>query len=197
MKELYEGIKFQNLMVRNEIPKDIRIHKLIEWCATFHKYNLAPTTNLGSNGNLSFRISPESNSFIISGTQIGWNHSLEYQHFVEILEIDFESRKVLAAGTRLPSSESMLHGAIYSKRSDIQAVFHGHSDILLKNEQKFQMPVTKYTTSYGSIELVNSVLEIIDQHDFLIIKEHGFISLGKNMDDAGNLALKMLDLCYC
>ncbi|CEG13705.1 hypothetical protein MSIBF_A4520002 [groundwater metagenome] len=40
---------------------------------------------------------------------------------------------------------------------------------------------------YGSTELVDEVVKILNMnYNYFLIKEHGFISLGKTIDEAGN-----------
>jgi ribulose-5-phosphate 4-epimerase/fuculose-1-phosphate aldolase len=39
------------------------------------------------------------------------------------------------------------------------------------------------------------VLEILKNNNFLVIKNHGFIALGRNMKEAGKLTLKIYKKC--
>lgn len=102
---------------------------------------------------------------------------------------------VYASGTKEPSSESRFHFAIYNQRKDVNAVFHGHSKEILSSVDILRVPETKEKVSYGSMELVQSILEILDNEFFLLIKGHGFVSLGKTMKEAGELALRMHNKC--
>ncbi len=88
-----------------------------------------------------------------------------------------------------PSSESMLHHEIYKMRPDVNAIFHGHSGLLLK---RGNLPTTKEEKAYGSIELVKEVSKILNKGNLLLMKNHGFLSLGKSMEEAGKLALTSL-----
>ena len=92
---------------------------------------------------------------------------------------------VYATGTRHPSSESMLHYAIYRQRPDVNAVFHGHCSELLQSATLLGITETEKKEPYGTIELVNSVLKISEKDNFLIMKKHGFISLGNSIKEAG------------
>jgi ribulose-5-phosphate 4-epimerase/fuculose-1-phosphate aldolase len=163
---------------------------LKKWCKIFDEKNLAPPYPGGSFGNLSFRT--KANSFIITGSRIGLKCSLKNDCFVEILDCNFEQKSIDVIGTREPSSETMLHAAIYEKRPDVGAIFHGHSPKLLANVKKLKIPETEEEKPYGTMELVNSVLEIIDKNDLVMMKNHGFIVVGQTMAEAGELVLRNL-----
>ena len=48
---------------------------------------------------------------------------------------------------------------------------------------------------YGTIGLVNAVLEILDDANFIEMKNHGFISLAPSMTEAGLLSLEVYGRC--
>ena len=98
---------------------------------------------------------------------------------------------MFAKGLKEPSSESILHYAIYRNRPDVNAIFHGHSALILANADTLNIPSTSREQPFGSIELVDSVLEILGTGSFLIMKNHGFLSLGPTMEDAGNTVLRI------
>jgi S-methyl-5-thioribose-1-phosphate isomerase len=192
-EETYQGVKFKTAFRKREAPCNKKIEDIKYWCRIFHKKNLAPPYPGGSFGNLSFRIRNGKNNFIITGSRIGLKNSLTNDSFVEVVNCDFENKIISVNGTREPSSESMLHSAIYKARPEINAIFHGHCKKLLKNASKLKIPSTSKEESYGTMELVNSVLEIIDKNDMVAMKNHGFIALGKTMKEAGEIALKYLE----
>ncbi len=190
---IYQGVKFKTVFRKREAPNNKNIEDIKYWCRIFHKKNLAPPYPGGSFGNLSFRIRNGENSFIITGSRIGLKNSLTNNSFVEVENCDFKNKIIYANGTREPSSESMLHFAIYKARPDINAIFHGHCAELLENAGKLEIPTTSKEEPYGTIELVNSVLEIIDKNDMVMMKNHGFIALGKTMKETGEITLKYLE----
>ena len=55
--------------------------------------------------------------------------------------------------------------------------------------------LTKKFEEYGTIELVNSVLEILDDSNFIEMRNHGFLSLCNSMTEAGLLALEVYNRC--
>ncbi len=193
--EIYEGVKFRTIFLSNEIQNDKRLEELKKWCKTFHDLNLAPPYEGGSSGNLSFRISNNSNEFIITGSQIGLKNNLKNKNFVKVEKCDFDNKIIFAHGTKNPSSESMLHYAIYKKRSDVNAIFHGHSLDILNNAKRLKFISTKQEEKYGTTKLVDSVLDIIGDNNFIILKNHGFMAFGKTIEICGSLSAAMLNLC--
>lgn len=192
MSEQYTGIKFKTIFRKTQAPVDDRIKELKKWCKFFHEKNLAPPYPGGSYGNLSFRTENNKNEFIITGTCIGFKNNLSDDCFVKIISCDIINKVIYAEGTRNPSSESMLHYAIYKKRPDVNAIFHGHSKEVLASATKLNIPETLKEKPYGSIELVNSVIEILNNHHLICMKNHGFISLGETMEEAGKRSIKII-----
>jgi len=188
-------VKFRTEIIGRKVPKDPRIEELKYWCSEFHRLNLAPLYKGGSLGNLSFRLKKCEDSFIITASRIGLKDKLSEDCFVTVHSCDLEKGIVFAHGTREPSSESRLHFAIYNQREDVNAVFHGHSREILSCADKLKVPETKQKAPYGSMKLVQSALELLGYKFFLVLKGHGFISLGKTMKEAGELTLQMYKRC--
>lgn len=186
----YNGVKFQTIYIKKEPPYDKSIDELKKWCKVFHDRNLAPPYPGGSFGNLSCR--SEDGTFIITGSCIGLKCDLKNDSFVRVIDCDFEKLQIKVAGTRPPSSETLLHAAIFNMRTEINAIFHGHNVELLKNHYRRNLPETKSEKPYGTMELVQSVLELIDRYDLIIMKNHGFIVVGKTMAEAGRSVIDKL-----
>jgi len=83
-----------------------------------------------------------------------------------------------------------MHNEIYQRRNDINAVFHGHSEDFLKDGDKLNLPITEKEQPGGTLELMREVTKVLNNNNFILIKNHGFISLGDSMGTAGNLAIK-------
>ena len=189
----YSGVKFRVEFVGKEAPQGPRISELKNWCKAFHEKNLAPPYPGGSYGNLSFRLEQGKSEFLITGSRIGLKDKLQDSCFVKVISCDFGKKVVFAKGEREPSSESMLHFAIYEKRQDVNAIFHGHCQEILDKAGELGIVETEKEEEYGTMELVQRVLDVLGENNFLMMKSHGFISLGKTMQDAGELSLKMLE----
>lgn len=193
--EIYIGVKFKTVFLSANLHEDNRLADLKFWCKQFHQYNLAPKYEGGSSGNLSFRIQELKSEFIITGTKIGLKENLSNDKFVTVRKCDFENHRVFVEGTKEPSSECFLHGAIYNNRSDINAIFHGHNEDILRNLRQLGVIQTNREDGYGTLDLVNSTLEILKDIDFFIIKNHGFVSLGKSIDETGKRVMDVLNKC--
>lgn len=188
--ESYVGVKFKTKFLQREPPKDERIVELAKWCRLFHLHGLTPVVNGRSMGNLSFRTAEGSNEFIITAAGLGPKDSLTPECFVKVVDCDVDSRTVYVHGVREPSSESILHYRIYFLRQDAKAVFHGHDATITKHAKELGIVETKEWKPYGSLELVKSVEEVLNGNNFLVMKKHGFISIGTSMEEAGKLALE-------
>jgi hypothetical protein len=172
----YSGVKFAAKMIGTDLPTDSKLDKLKYWCQVFHDKNLAPPYEGGSFGNLSFRLKENENAFIITASESGLNESYTGDIFVTVPEVDLESGIVYGIGSKKPSSESMLHYAIYQARPDVEAIFHGHCKKISKYAKKLSIPITSREEPYGTVALVERVLESIQNHNFLEIKNHGFLT---------------------
>ena len=189
--ENYQGVKFKTIFLSTKIVQDPRLEELKKWCAIFDENNLAPPYSGGSAGNLSFRINSGENRFVITGSGLQMKGELVDESFVQVDECDIVKKEIRVHGIRNPSSESMLHYSIYQMRADAMAIFHGHSTEILSKAESLKLPVTNSEQPYGSCELVGSVLEILDNNNFIIMKNHGFISLGENINKAGELSISI------
>ncbi len=192
---IYQGIKFKTKIINKKIPKHSGMEELKYWCREFHKFHLAPPYPGGSYGNLSFRVKKGEDSFIITGSKIGLKEKLTDACFVNVSSCNLKNETICISGVKEPSSESRIHFAIYHQRKDINAIFHGHCEKILSNARKLKIPETKKEELYGTTELVQRVLKILNNESFLIMKNHGFISLGKTMEEAGKLALEIYKKC--
>jgi ribulose-5-phosphate 4-epimerase/fuculose-1-phosphate aldolase len=184
--------QFKTEFIDDQLFNDPRLTTLKHWCAEFHRLGLAPLYSGGSYGNLSFRDRPGFNEFFITASGLKLKADLSLNCFVKVVAVDSDRQLIMAVGSQAPSSESLLHHAIYQARKEVNAIFHGHSPAILNKGEKLKLPATLREEPYGSIALVNSVLETIGRHNFIIMKNHGFLSLGKTMDEAGQQAIEVL-----
>jgi ribulose-5-phosphate 4-epimerase/fuculose-1-phosphate aldolase len=190
MSESYSGVKFSTVFLKKEIPQHPLLDELKSWCHLFHEKGLAPPYPGGSYGNLSFRTG--AHSFIITGTCIGLKDVISNDCFVEVVNCDVTKKEVLINGLRAPSSESFMHWLLYQTRSDMNAVFHGHNELLVKNANTLNIQETPQELPYGTTELAENMAKIMEHTSFGMMKAHGFVALGSDMSEAGNLALQWL-----
>ena len=190
----YEGVKYKTVFLSEDIPKDSRIDELRKWCEIFHKNKLAPFYTGGTHGNMSFRITPGKDEIVITAARSSFAEFMTNDSFFTIHNVDFEKMQLIASGAteREPSSETLLHFAIYKQRPDVHAILHGHCKAITQNAARMGVPHTKNAVESGNMKIVESVLEVLDQHNFLEIKDHGFMSMSRSIEEAGDLAMEML-----
>lgn len=188
-------VSFKTSFTDKHPPVDPAIEDLKRWCVRFHNLGLTPAYEGSSLGNLSFRPEKGKNAFIITASQLKLKDNLTEDAFVKVHLCDPDRTIVHASGTREPSSESMLHFEIYRKRNEINAIFHGHCAAILEWAEEIHIPVTHREESFGSAALVRRVLEVLDDNLFIVMRNHGFIALGTDMESAGELAVRMYEEC--
>ncbi len=187
MGEDYSGVKFA-VELKNGERETKKAQELIKWCRAFYKMGIAsPQGNVA--GNISVRTK---RGFLI--TPSGHNFSkITAQELVEVIEVNEETRTVKAIGALNPSSEAFLHAGIYNKRKDVNAILHGHNDTVTKHAAELGIPETEKEEPYGTIALRKAVLKILNAHNLLQMKNHGFIALGKSLEEAGCRAIELYE----
>ena len=102
-------------------------------------------------------------------------------------------------GDGIPSSESLLHSAIYRQRPDVGAVIHTHStysSVLAVTGQTIPpildemvvriggaIEVSKYAFP-ATEELAHNVCATLGDRNAAIIRNHGAVGVGKDLDEA-------------
>jgi ribulose-5-phosphate 4-epimerase/fuculose-1-phosphate aldolase len=171
-------VKFRTIFLAKNFSKNRKIDLLIKWGKAFARMGIAPETK----GNLSFRTQF---GFIITGTGTVLGN-LKPKDFVEVLRIERKKQEFTARckGKIVPSMESLFHNEIYNLRPEINAVFHLHDNLVLTKGEKLKIPCTEKEQPAGSIALVEEIRKLLEKRktvNYLIIKNHGVISLGKTL----------------
>jgi L-fuculose-phosphate aldolase len=182
-------IRFNISFVSDEVPSDARIDELKEWSERFQRNGLTPEIEGNYTGNLSFR---SKEGFVITGSGLKSKENLSNDCFVYVKSYDEQSNTVYIEGSRQPSSEAVMHFLIYKTRKEINAIFHGHNDAIIMNAEKLGFPVTEREYEPGTMELAKEVLKVLGDKNLIVLKNHGFVSLGRTMKEAGELALATL-----
>jgi len=101
--------------------------------------------------------------------------------------------------TKRPSCEYRMHIACYKARPDIKAIFHTHplfstalytdstTDKALTLEYALYLkraPVMVDFISPGSKKLALAVAGLASEHDIIMVKQHGLVTLGRTMQEA-------------
>lgn len=170
MGEIYVGVKFDVEHLPAEKLEDPRIAELIRIGKMLADRGFCPENS----GNLSFRVV---DGFVITtaGSELG---RLTPERFVLVKTVDLKKKKVLCAGPAQPSSEAMMHKMIYDARRDVNVILHAHA-LDLKNAV-----TTKNAYPYGTLEFAASAVEVLQDHDLVTLKSHGFVSVGEDAETA-------------
>ncbi|MCK4814639.1 class II aldolase/adducin family protein [bacterium] len=189
MSEEFQGVKFRTEFISDRPPKNFLLRDLLLWCRKFHEFGFAPVNPKihQAAGNLSIRSAAD---MIITPSGIPFNE-LKRDDFVEVVDYSLEEPAVNVKGKHEPSSESIMHLMIYRARPGIQAIFHGHNDKVLIAADQMGIPTTKKKQPYGTEQLAREVMNILDQNNFLVMKDHGFICYGNSIQEAGDNTLKV------
>ncbi|MBN1896681.1 MAG: class II aldolase/adducin family protein [Candidatus Aenigmarchaeota archaeon] len=183
MGDEYVGRKFRTEFKSNDIPQDTRIYEIIRLGEKFKKMGLLPDEDGGHAGNFSFR---NSKGFVItSGGRDKGN--LSQKNFVQVLNVNVDSGRVIVKGEEQPSSETLTHHLLYSGRKSVNAVIHVHDDIVLKNAHKLNIKSTERKHPYGTAELAKDIYKSIGRENFLAVRGHGVIATGKSLWEAGKI----------
>lgn len=166
--------------------------RLIHWCSIFDAEGMAPVEGGASAGNLSFRTPP---GFIITPTRSRLKTGLDWKTFVEVVRTEWHDYVIHVLGTQAPSSDSFLHERIYAARSDVMAVFHGHDELVLRHAdqlaREFPMALTAEARLFGTKDDAADTAVELGSHTYIIRKGHGFVAVGRTLDQAGELAVKI------
>jgi hypothetical protein len=81
---------------------------------------------------------------------------------------------------RRPSSGTPWHGAIYAQRDDVGAIVHGHCRRLTYGDSLADRRTARYAP-YGTMDVYESMKDLVATGDFLILTGHGEVSLGPTL----------------
>jgi len=175
------------------MDKDEIIKEIIRVSHYIYKKSLVP----GKSGNISARFD-ENGVQKVAITRSGIVKKNVTQNDVIIIDLDGN----VLEGDKKPSSETFLHLGIYKNRKDIMGIVHGHppyvtgfsmSDKPLKRLEGFGkiknpvIPFVKYSKP-GSDELAKDTAQIMKNEDVVILKNHGLVAAGVDLDEAAILA---------
>jgi L-fuculose-phosphate aldolase len=144
-----------------------------------------------NDGNLSIRVGP--NEVLCSPTMI----CKGYMTPEDICAVDLEGNQI--AGKKKRTSEILLHLSIMKARPDVQAVVHCHPphatafavagepipQCVLPEVEVFmgEIPIAPYETP-GTQKFADTVLPFLKGTSCIILKNHGTVSFGKNLEEA-------------
>ena len=149
----------------------------------------------GTSGNVSTRLGEYDGRDLLAITASG----VKYDDLGvdDIAVVDYEIEPV--EGDAIPSSESLLHVAIYRRRPDVDAVVHTHAlyssvaavagiDIPpIIDEMVVTIGGAVRVSEYafpGSSELAENVCDALGDRSAALIRSHGSVGVGSTLDEA-------------
>ena len=186
--ENYQGIKFETLQLATTFSFDQRLAELNYWISLMSDLGLAPVHPEGAYGNHSYR--KDLNSFIITRTGMIPQKDLQAADYC-CIHYQEEEERFHVMGSHEPSSESFLHNLLYQNNPKIQAIMHGHCDLLTQHAEDLGIAITAVEHPYGTMELATSALSLCRHtQSFFILKNHGFVATGASIAQTGRTVLK-------
>lgn len=187
--EQYSGVKFQCHRQSHTVAQSPRLKSLNSWAWLFAELGLAPIHSTGAYGNFSCRTE---DAFLISISGMIPEEQASSTNYALILSCNEHDMTLDYCGISPPSSETLMHHLIYQRRPETAAILHGHNTLLLKNSTILNIAETTHYHDYGSRELATAAARVAEEEDFFILKDHGFVALGADIDTAGRLTLNVL-----
>ncbi len=119
----------------------------------------------------------------------------------DLLVIDLQGNLIKSASDPLlkPTSEQPMHLEVYHQRKDVRAVIHTHliyANALAMTMGKVRMDVIpEAAIAFGKIPITDfampstpqnadAIRNLISKNDVLLIRNHGSLTVGKNLDEA-------------
>ena len=147
---------------------------------------------VGSAGNVSARAEGE-NAMYITPTQTAYSDVTP----AHIVTVTFEGDPIEGEG--LPSSESLMHGAIYAARPDVRAVVHAHpihASAMAVRQEPIPAFVDEQVVYLGGAvevsqyapaateELAENVVAALGERRAVLLANHGALTVGRDPQDA-------------
>lgn len=149
----------------------------------------------GASGNVSVRLAPEDGRMLLAVTPT----QVPYARLKpeDIVVIDSEGEPV--EGELLPSSETLVHVAIYRARSDVRAVVHTHSIYAsvcavagleippIIDEMVFFIGGSVRVAEYGfpgTEDLAEKVVKALGDRNAALVRNHGVVGVGRSLEVA-------------
>ena len=117
----------------------------------------------------------------------------------DLLLVDINGQVLSSKPGRKESSETPMHLEVYRQRPDVNAVLHAHpifATVLTVSDISFpvdvlpevmlalgEVPTTHYATP-SSHDDADAIREFIGKHDALLLRQHGSLTVGKDLETA-------------
>ncbi|AGN17591.1 class II aldolase/adducin family protein [Methanobrevibacter sp. AbM4] len=171
---------------------------IVEYSKKLYDLGLVP----GKSGNVSIKFKSDDGSDLVAITPTLVSLGDLTEDKIVVIDLD---GNILSDGK--PSSEYVMHCSIYKNREDVSSIVHTHSPFAtgyahsnkkIKRYEGFgpikapTNPEIKYYKP-GTLELAENVGKAFKENqdnisDVLILKNHGIITVGSDIEEASNLA---------
>ncbi|HEX5690283.1 MAG TPA: class II aldolase/adducin family protein [Roseiflexaceae bacterium] len=146
---------------------------------------------VAGDGNISVRIAPE---LLLTTPSGAWKGMLEPE---DMVIVDLEGR--VQGGDRRPSSELLMHLAVYAARPDVQAVVHAHPPIAVActlagvRMDECVLPEAIITlgavptapfSMTGTHEMCDAIAPFLPFHNAILLTHHGALTVGSSLMQA-------------
>lgn len=203
LSELEGVIKYRLDHLRGELAADIDISELNAWRSLFYRLRLIGQitekyAGLGF-GNISRRLVPGGQEFLISGTQTGHLPVLNKQHYALIESASPERNAIKSRGLSQPSSEALTHASVYRQQPSITAVIHVHCPELWVQTERLDLACTAADVPYGTPEMASAVAGLFASGKLqqaglfsMLGHEDGIVAFGTTLPEASCLLVEQL-----
>jgi hypothetical protein len=150
-------------------------------------------------GNVSLRLADQRH-FYITGSATGEIAETGPEHYVEVVDYDFERNWVKCVGPIQASSEAMTHAAIYAADPDVNAVLHVHHPTLW-GRMLMTVPTTSADAAYGTPAMAYEIDRLFRETDVrkrriiaMAGHEDGMVSFGPTVTGSEEMLLEIFQL---
>ena len=102
---------------------------------------------------------------------------------------DLKNKTAYVYGKLEPSTELQMHHIIYKSKKNVNAVFHLHDYSVMKKAKKLGIPITDVAEA-GTEKIGYDVVDKLKKSDYVIMKKHGVVAVGKNIKETWKLILR-------
>ena len=196
-------IKYQLSHTSKLISNQIPLNEINAWRSILQRLKLIGQDSSRYDGygygNISQRISPASDQFIISGTQTGHLHLLNRQHYAVVEHASPELNQLTSYGNCKPSSEALTHAMVYHQNKDIQAVIHVHCPEIWQHTAHLKIPHTTQHIAYGTPAMATAVEQLFNHGELIKLPlfsmlghEDGVVAFGNSLSQAAIVIITQL-----
>lgn len=177
---------FETVCEQQDFPTAPEMAELSHWAARFAAQGWTPSYGPGDHDNMSCRIP---GGMLVTARETE-KATLQPAHFVVVTAVEQASGRPIVRyrGVQRPSTDALLHWRVYQQRADVGAILHGHDTATPAAAEGLGLPVTQQSAQVASAVLLEEALRLCREHDYVLLREHGFLAMGRTIPEAGALA---------